>query len=64
MATIFDSHKNFAISTLTGGTALGGTANGTFIVSNAPFCNQASIFCEFSLKGNPRIKKLYESSFL
>ena len=35
MATVFDPHKNFAISTLTGGTALGGTASGTFIVADS-----------------------------
>jgi len=35
MATVFDPHKNFAISTLTGGTALGGTASGTFVVADS-----------------------------
>ena len=44
MATIFDSHKNFAISTLTGGTALGGTANGTFIVSNGSYFPTSGTF--------------------
>ena len=44
MATVFDPHKNFAISTLTGGTALGGTANGTFIVSNGSYFPTSGTF--------------------